>query len=381
MKTRMPTPITAKLSVLPLVLAAALGGPFIGQAAADAGASTTVAPATSTAAASPAVTSATTSSTTTAPTPPATPPTTTPAPAPAPAPVPAAKGSAAIFLPDAFAVHHQAVTVPARVVHVTAIVRPYVAGQSVSAKAFIGRRLIKSQRLRVKPSRSKRFGRIVMSVAAPHAGTVSILITHDRTSAMTGFQARRSYSVLDEHVGFGSRGPFVDLIQQRLAALHFYLFQSGVYDQHTGLAVDAYHRLLRRGFSQSLDGRLISSLLDGVGKFKVRFPKQGRHAEGNLSVQLLALIVGSKVQAIYPISSGKPSTPTVLGNFRVYERVPSYLPDGMYYSDFFFRGYAIHGFNPSPDFPASHGCMRLPISDAISAFNWLAIGDWVDSYY
>ena len=376
MKTRMPTPTTAKLSVLPLVLAAALGGPFIGQAAADAGASTTVAPATSTAAASPAVTSTTTSSTSTAPTPPTTPPPTT-----TPAPVPAAKGSAAIFLPDAFVVRHQAVTVPARVVHVTAIVRPYVAGQSVNAKAFIGRRLIKSQRLRVKPSRSKAFGRIVMSVAAPHAGTVSILITHDRTRAMTGFRARRSYSVLDEHVGFGSRGPFVELIQQRLAALHVYLFQSGVYDQHTGLAVDAYHRLLRRGFSQNLDGRLISSLLDGAGQFKVRFPRQGRHAEGNLSVQLLALIVGSKVQAIYPISSGKPSTPTVLGNFRVYERVPSYLPDGMYYSDFFFRGYAIHGFNPAPDFPASHGCMRLPISDAISAFNWLAIGDGVDVYF
>jgi len=159
------------------------------------------------------------------------------------------------------------------------------------------------------------------------------------------------------------------------------VIQSGVYDQHTGLAVDAYHRLLRRGFSQSLDGATISALLDGFGQFKVRFPKQGRHAEGNLSDQLLALIVGSRVQTIYPISSGKPSTPTVLGNFRVYDRVPSYLPDGMYYSDFFFRGYAIHGFNPAPDFPASHGCMRLPISDAISAFDWLSIGDGVDVYY
>jgi hypothetical protein len=362
MNTRMPTSISVKLS-LTLVLAAALGGPLVGQAAADAGASTTT---------------STTPTTTTPPTTPTSPTTPTPAP---PQPAAAVKASASISLPDVFVVHRQAVTVPGRVIDVTGVVKPYVAGQSVEVQALLGRRLIKSERLRLNRSRSGAFGRFVMPVAAPGSGTVSILVTHDRTSAMQGFAARRSYASLNEHVGFGSKGPFVQLIQQRLAALHIYVIQSGVYDQHTGLAVDAYHRLLRRGFSQSLDGRTISSLLNGFGQFKVRYPTQGRHAEGNLGIQLLALIVGSKVQAIYPISSGKPSTPTVLGSFRVYSRVPSYLSDGMYYSDFFFRGYAIHGFDPAPDFPASHGCMRLPISDAISAFNWLAIGDWVDSYY
>jgi lipoprotein-anchoring transpeptidase ErfK/SrfK len=113
----------------------------------------------------------------------------------------------------------------------------------------------------------------------------------------------------------------------------------------------------------------------------VRFPSHGRHAEGNLSLQLLALIDGSRVQAIYPISSGKPSTPTILGDFHVYSKIPGYLPDGMYYSNFFIRGYAIHGYDPAPDYPASHGCMRLPIVDATSVYGWLALGDWVDVYY
>jgi lipoprotein-anchoring transpeptidase ErfK/SrfK len=95
---------------------------------------------------------------------------------------------------------------------------------------------------------------------------------------------------------------------------------------------------------------------------------------------VLALIYGSTVYRIYPISSGKPSTPTILGRFRVYLRVPGYLPDGMYYSDFFHGGYAIHGYDPAPDYPASHGCMRLPVVDAISVFNWLNYGDVVDVY-
>ena len=84
---------------------------------------------------------------------------------------------------------------------------------------------------------------------------------------------------------------------------------------------------------------------------------------------------------IYPISSGKPSTPTVLGHFRVYSKVPYYLPDGMYFSNFFYGGYAIHGFNPAPDYPASHGCMRVPIPDAVPIYNWLNVGNVVDVYY
>jgi lipoprotein-anchoring transpeptidase ErfK/SrfK len=70
----------------------------------------------------------------------------------------------------------------------------------------------------------------------------------------------------------------------------------------------------------------------------------------------------------------------VLGRYRVYYRVPGYLPDGMYDSSFFTGGYAIHGYNPAPDYPASHGCMRLPMTDAGSVFDWLTIGDRVDVY-
>ena len=187
-------------------------------------------------------------------------------------------------------------------------------------------------------------------------------------------------AALDPHAGFGSRGLFVDLMQQRLLALHVFLPASGVYDTQMGLAIDAYHRLLGRGTSKQLDGAVVSALLNGKGTFKVRHPGDGTHIEGDLSKQLLAEIYGSKVYRIYPISSGKPSTPTVLGHFRVYRRDPGYLPDGMYYSSFFYGGYAIHGYNPAPDYPASHGCMRLPIIDAIGVYNWLTYGDVVDVY-
>ncbi len=320
---------------------------------------------------------AATADTTTTTTTPVTTPTTTPT----PPPVHPAHGSAKLYMPGIFVVHGDAVTVPKRRVEVDGVVHPYVAGQSVTIKAFLGRRLIRRQVVRITPSQDHSYGRFRASVSSPSAGIIAIEAEHARTSTLLAFKAGRRFAALDERAGPGSTGRFVQLVQQRLAALHFYMPQSGVFDAQTELALDAYHRLLHWGTYKTLDGRTASYLLNGWGAFKVRFPTHGRHAEGDLGLQLLALIDGSKVQYIFPISSGKPSTPTILGDFHVYRRVPGYLPDGMYFSSFFISGYAIHGYNPAPDYPASHGCMRLPISDAIAAFNWLAYGDWVDVYH
>ncbi|MGI8864057.1 MAG: L,D-transpeptidase [Solirubrobacteraceae bacterium] len=293
----------------------------------------------------------------------------------------AARGSLTLFLHDAFVVSHQPVSVPRRGVHADGVVRPYVPGQWVTIRAFLGRRLIKRDRLRVKPSANHTFGRFSERIASPGTGTVTVKAAHARTAEQAGFGDQRTFSALDERIGFGSTGRFVELVQQRLAAMHFFLRRSGVYDSGTGLAIDAYHRLLGWGHAQTLDGATISRLLNGTGAFRIRYPRHGRHAEGNLGKQLLALANGSKIVYIFPISSGKPSTPTVLGDFQIYRRNPGYLPDGMYFSSFFIGGYAIHGYDPAPDYPASHGCMRLPIADAITAYNWLTIGNWVDVYY
>jgi hypothetical protein len=385
-------PMRRHLAHLTAALAAAIGSlGLVAGAAVAAGSATS----TTSGSATPAVVTATTPTATTptptTPTPtPTTPTPTTPTPTtpttttpPAKAtPKPAVKGEAKLYLIDTFTVGHSEVTVPDRAVQVEGFVRPYVAGQTVEVQSYVGDRLFKTDHLRVKPSANRGYGRFTETLQSPAAGIVRVKVTHARTSEMLGFLAERAFSALSTNVGFGARGRFVTLLQQQLTALHVYVPQTGVYDTQTGLALDAYHRLLGWGEgNQSVDARTVTALLDGQGVFHVRYAGNGTHVEGDLSDQVLALINGSKVSRIYPISSGKPSTPTILGNFRVYDRVPGYLPDGMYYSDFFFSGYAIHGYDPAPDYPASHGCMRLPIIDAISVFDWLNYGDWVDVYY
>ena len=54
----------------------------------------------------------------------------------------------------------------------------------------------------------------------------------------------------------------------------------------------------------------------------------------------------------------------MLGSFRVYMKTPGTNAKGMVDSNYFIRGYAIHGYVDVPAFNASHGCLRIPIPDA-----------------
>ncbi len=89
---------------------------------------------------------------------------------------------------------------------------------------------------------------------------------------------------------------------------------------------------------------------------------------------------GGRVRTIYTMSSGKPSTPTVIGRFRVYEKTPGENSEGMVDSNYFIRGYAIHGYAEVPTYAASHGCLRVPIPDAPAIYAWVQTGTPVDVY-
>jgi hypothetical protein len=292
---------------------------------------------------------------------------------------PAVPTSAKIRAERLLRVAGKRVTVTGEGVKIVGTVTPYVPGQTVVLEAFVSGHRFGKATLNIKHDSS--YGVYRWTLKTRRTGLVRVVVVHAATATLGAFTSKAQYTVLASHATFGESGPIVQLIQQRLKALHFYIPQTGVYDQKTGLALDTYHRLLGWGVSQIANTATVDALIKGKGHFIVHFRHQGFHVEGDLTDQVLAIINGTKVSWLLPISSGKPSTPTILGSFQIYYREPEYTSDGMYFSDFFTGGYAIHGYAPAPDYPASHGCMRLPMVDAIPVYNRLALGEWVDTYY
>ncbi|MGH2970092.1 MAG: L,D-transpeptidase, partial [Solirubrobacteraceae bacterium] len=148
----------------------------------------------------------------------------------------------------------------------------------------------------------------------------------------------------------------------------------------TQRAVMAWRKVTAAARGYDASAGVVRGVLAGHGRFRVRHPRDGRHVEADLSRQVLALIDGRKVRRIYHMSSGAPSTPTVLGRYEVYRKDLGTNGVGMVDASYFVGGYAIHGYVSVPAFNASHGCLRVPIPDARSISNWLRLGDVVRVY-
>jgi peptidoglycan hydrolase-like protein with peptidoglycan-binding domain len=264
-----------------------------------------------------------------------------------------------------------------RVVGTTGV---FVPNQIVVVRHYLAGRKRGAKRVTLRPGPNGT-GVFMLSVKPATPGPLSIRAFHDPTPELGGLAARaRTIDVLPRRVVPKSGRGSIRALQRRLARLGYVVGTRGVFDERTGRAVLAFRKVTNMARTTEASVEVMRALAAGRGTFKVRFPAHGRHIEGDLSRQVIALISGGKAQRIYPVSSGKPSTPTVIGSFKVYLKTPGTNAKGMVDSAYFIRGYATHGYPSVPIYPASHGCLRLPIPDARTVFNWITIGTPVDVY-
>jgi peptidoglycan hydrolase-like protein with peptidoglycan-binding domain len=337
------------------------------------------------ASAEPSLTAAATTTTTTTPaatTPTTTPTTTTKAPAKKPKapkskPKPKPARLSLTLAAGAYHVGKQTLAIAGRAVRVDGRIAPYVAGETVVVHAWRGHKKIKDVTVSPKPTKTKQTASFSVSFVSDAGGPVEVAAVHRGTAQ----QARVEHTTALTVVTPSTSGPFVGLLQQKLAAVGYATPQDGSWGPATARAVLAFRKVNGLSRTSEITPTVVDRLLVGAGGFHVRYPQHGRHVEANLGQQVLALIDNGKVLRAYITSSGKPSTPTVLGTFHFYWKDPGTNAKGMVDSNYFIGGYAIHGYYDVPTYNASHGCLRIPIPDAASVFNWVRIGNIVDVYY
>ncbi len=310
------------------------------------------------------------------------------APAPPPTPVPAPPAPVVAQAPGHMTLSLQhvysrpAFALTGESVVVRGVVRPYVPGQRVVVRFMRDGREVSSRWASVL-ALGKGTGQFHVGYVSAAGGVEWATATHAASAAQGAFFAKsaqvRVFSA-DMHEGAG--GPAVGILQQQLSRLHYAVPTNGVFDEATGRAVVAFRKMTGLERIPTTDATFFHLLGEGAGQFHVRYPRDGQHVEANLSTQTLAEIEpGGRVRRIYTMSSGKPSTPTVIGRFRVYSKTPGTNAKGMVDANYFIRGYAIHGYAEVPTYAASHGCLRVPIPDAASIYAWVQLGTPVDVYF
>lgn len=261
------------------------------------------------------------------------------------------------------------------------LVMPYVAGQSVTVGFYLDRRQVGTDVVGVRPA-SGGAGEFEVSFTSHYAGLLEARAAHSATAQQAAFSGRsQAVRYVHADLGPGARGQSVRLLQSELDVLHYAVPLTGSFDEGTEQALIAYRKMTGLPRIPYAGTRVFELLGRRAGSFHVRYPRDGRHVEADLTRQVLAEIEpGGRVRKIYTTSSGKPSTPTVIGRFQVYEKTPGENSEGMVDSNYFIRGYAIHGYAEVPTYAASHGCLRVPIPDAPAIYAWVRVGTPVDVY-
>ena len=258
---------------------------------------------------------------------------------------------------------------------------PRIAGQSVSVRIWRGHKLLKQVSVRPKPTRTKKTAVFSVRFRPGEAETCRSSRCTREPEQQRRLLAQAALSVVDAEGRAGHAQPVRRAAAAAARGGRLRDAADGRVRLATGLAVLAFRKVNRMPRITTLTPFVVDRVLRGGGGFKVRYPGHGRHVEANLGWQVLALIDKGRVVRAYTTSSGKPSTPTVLGNFRFYMREAGTNSHGMVNSTYFIRGYAIHGYSDVPTYNASHGCLRVPIPDAFAIYSWIHLGDQIDVYY
>ena len=280
-------------------------------------------------------------------------------------------------------------------------VRPAVRIVSASARALVGGRLV----ARVRPlsytgrvaivvknrgrvvatgSGLARDGRLRAEVPAPGPGRLTVVVSFPADDGLVSTAVARRLHATARTLTVGTSGADVRALSKRLAELKFRVaaisttYSATLYD--SVIAFQKAYRLPRTG----VVGMQTWRMLGRAQPLRPRYRAPAAHIEVDKTRQILLDVRAGKVVAVIPVSTGATGN-TPEGRHRIRWKAPAtttWLGPAILYRTLTFYGnsFAIHGFPSVPAYPASHGCVRIPIWTADWLYNRSPVGETVYVY-
>jgi peptidoglycan hydrolase-like protein with peptidoglycan-binding domain len=217
------------------------------------------------------------------------------------------------------------------------------------------------------------------TTAAPTTTTTTFAPTTTTTIPAQPEPKAQALPVPASPLGIGDHGPDVLVYEQRLASMHFDPGPvDGVYDQQTAYAVDTVEKI--EGLQR--DGQIGRTVWAALQTFKYPKPLQPNaepdRVEVSLDNQYLVLYQHNWIRLMTTVStgggyafcggdSGCQYAITYPGRFEFQWYFNGWRTSklGHLYKPYYFDGgIAIHGYPEVPNYPASHGCVRIPMKIA-----------------
>jgi peptidoglycan hydrolase-like protein with peptidoglycan-binding domain len=181
----------------------------------------------------------------------------------------------------------------------------------------------------------------------------------------------------------------VKAVQQQLTGLHYYV---SAIDGERGPAFHSAVMAFQKVQGIGADGIVGKGTLAALKAPRASSPAD--RIEVDLTKQVLYVVKAGAIARILPVSSGNGSTYlqkngreakalSPVGWYRIERRIlGAHKADlgTLYDPQYFYRGWAIHGSNSVPAYPASHGCIRVTRADATYLLTAVGVGTSVYVY-
>ena len=237
--------------------------------------------------------------------------------------------------------------------------------------------VVRSGNKKIFDGRAAGTARVRLKTPDPRVYRASVRVEPVEGFAPTALGLRTA--VVMPQLSYGAKGPSVRYLEQRLLQLHYALAGIDGYfgqdDFDSVVAFEKVNGMSRDGVVGPAVWRRLSTATIPLARYRY-----GTHLEVDKTRQVLFDVRDGKVARVLPVSTGATGN-TPSGTFHVYSKEPGYNAKLMYFSMYFLGNFAVHGYPSVPTYPASHGCVRIPIWAAVPMYDTHGYGTTVILYY
>jgi len=227
-------------------------------------------------------------------------------------------------------------------------------------------------------------GQLRATVPTPGIGRFTVVLSFPESEGFAATFAATRVSARARTLAVGSTGQDVRALTRRLGELRFHVpaisstFGSALAD--SVIAFQKAYRLPRTGTVGPATWRMLGR----ARALRARYRGPSPHIEVDKTRQILLVVREGEVKAVLPVSSGATGN-TPEGKHRIRWKAlatTTWLGPAILYRTMTFYGnsFAIHGFPSVPAYPASHGCIRIPIWTADWLYDQSPVGETVYVY-
>ena len=258
---------------------------------------------------------------------------------------------------------------------------PFVSHQKVKVSYFLNGDKLLTKSAKVRKGKGN-YGVFVSRIRLRQGGKYAVSARHVANKRLGGDRTvRKDWKVRYVSISYGECGRVVKGFKAALRDMGYIANGGDCFRGKTQRGVLAYRKVNDLSRNLHAGKALVKSVFAGTAATASATPASASTSRSRCRSRSWSSPRATSRSRSTRSRAASPRPRRCSGHFHFYSRPAGYNSEGMYYSRYFYGGYAIHGYASVPTYPASHGCVRTYIADQPEIYERIFIGEDIFVFY